>query len=39
MKEKKKRIEMTMKGRLERKVKDNCDSELKKTRIGIPGLY
>jgi hypothetical protein len=35
---KKRRIE-TRKSRLERKRKPKQDSELKKTRIGIPGLY
>jgi hypothetical protein len=36
---KKKRKTVTKKGRLERKRKTRLDSELKKTRIGIPGLY
>jgi hypothetical protein len=38
LKEEEEEKEMTKKGRLEGKETET-DSELKKTRIGIPGLY
>jgi hypothetical protein len=38
LKEKEEEKDETKKGRLERKG-NKLDSELKKTRIGIPGLY
>jgi hypothetical protein len=39
LKEKEEEKDETKKGRLERKRKPKTDSELKKTRIEIPGLY
>jgi hypothetical protein len=39
LKEKEEEKDETKKGRLERKGNQDTDSELKKTRIEIPGLY